>query len=214
MVALHLYHKSGSKAKKKKRKSHPRVTKNCRCKDRQHCDHAWINADLGAGTVVKSTGKMYWGHKASTLGFGEQEVLLDAVAMSDAASHDSRSLVPHLSRLFQRHPDLRGLVTRVLDDGAADDRFGISVAISGATAIIGAYYDDDNGENSGSAYVFDAGGAPCPGDLDGDGDVDQNDLGILLACYNIDDGGDLDGDGDTDQNDLGFLLAFYGIPCP
>ena len=114
--------KSGSKAKKKKRKSHPRVTKNCRCKDRQHCDHAWINADPGAGTVVKSTGKMYWGHKASTLGFGEQEVLLDAVAMSDAASHDSRSLVPHLSRLFQRHPDLRGLVTRVLDDGAADDR--------------------------------------------------------------------------------------------
>jgi len=113
--------KSGSKAKKKKRKSHPRTTKNCRCRDRQHCDHAWVNADAGAGTVVKSTGKMYWGHKASTLSFAEQEVLLDAVAMSDAASHDSQSLVPHLSRLLQRHPDLRGLVTRVLDDGAADD---------------------------------------------------------------------------------------------
>ena len=113
--------KSGSKAKKKKRKSHPRTTKNCRCQDRQHCDHAWGNADTGAGTVVKSTGKMYWGHKASTLSFAEQEVLLDAVAMSDAASHDSQSLVSHLSRLLQRHPDLRGLVTRVLDDGAADD---------------------------------------------------------------------------------------------
>jgi hypothetical protein len=113
--------KSGNKAKKKKRKSHPRTTKNCRCQDRQHCDHAWVNADAGAGTVVKSTGKMYWGHKASTLSFAEQEVLLDAVAMSDAASHDSQSLVPHLSRLLQRHLDLRGLVTRVLDDGAADD---------------------------------------------------------------------------------------------
>ena len=113
--------KSGRKSKKKKRKSHPRTTKNCRCQDRQHCDHAWINADAGAGTVVKSTGKMYWGHKASTLSFAQQEVLLDAVAMSDAASHDSQSLVPHLSRLLQRHPDLRGLVTRVLDDGAADD---------------------------------------------------------------------------------------------
>ena len=115
------HRKSGRKATKKKRKSHPRVTKNCRCKDRQHCDHAWINADPGAGTVVKSTGKMYGGHKASTVGFAEQEVLLDAVAMSHAARHDARSLVPHLSRLFQRHPDLRGLVTRVLDDGAADD---------------------------------------------------------------------------------------------
>lgn len=110
-----------SKKSKKKRKSHPRTTKACRCEDRDHCDHEWINADAGAGTVVKSTGKMYWGHKASTLGFPEQEVLLDAVAMSDAASHDSRSLLPHLNRLFQRHPDLTGLVTRVLDDGAADD---------------------------------------------------------------------------------------------
>ncbi|MDH5626331.1 MAG: hypothetical protein OEY21_09510 [Nitrospira sp.] len=115
--------KSGSPAKRKakQRKSHPRTTKNCRCEDRHQCDHAWVNADAGAGTVVKSTGKMYWGHKASTLSFADQEVLLDAVAMSDAASHDSQSLAPHLSRLFARHPDLRGSVTRLLDDGAADD---------------------------------------------------------------------------------------------
>ncbi|MCK4871990.1 MAG: VCBS repeat-containing protein [Phycisphaerales bacterium] len=53
-----------------------------------------------------------------------------------------------------------------------------------------------------------------PGDLDGDGDVDQADLGILLASYEIDDGGDIDGDGDTDQSDLGMLLANYGQPCP
>ncbi len=39
-------------------------------------------------------------------------------------------------------------------DGAEDDEFGYSVSISGDTAIIGAYLDDDNGNNSGSAYVF------------------------------------------------------------
>ena len=39
-------------------------------------------------------------------------------------------------------------------DGAADDRFGWSVAISGDYAIVGAYLDDDKGSNSGSAYVF------------------------------------------------------------
>ena len=109
------------KKSKKQRKSHPRTSKPCRCTDRENCPHPWINGDDGAGTVVKSTGRMYWGHKASTLGFAGQEVLLDAVAMSDAASHDSQSLHPHLSRLFQRHPDLREHVTRVLDDGAADD---------------------------------------------------------------------------------------------
>lgn len=39
-------------------------------------------------------------------------------------------------------------------DGAADDFFGESVAISGDTMVIGAYQDDDKGSNSGSAYVF------------------------------------------------------------
>lgn len=39
-------------------------------------------------------------------------------------------------------------------DGNIDDRFGISVSISGDYAIVGAYGDDDNGINSGSAYIF------------------------------------------------------------
>ncbi len=42
------------------------------------------------------------------------------------------------------------------EDGAVGDRFGTSVAFAGATAIVGAYYDDDNGDYSGSAYLFDA----------------------------------------------------------
>ncbi len=48
------------------------------------------------------------------------------------------------------------------------------------------------------------------GDLDGDDVVDQSDLGILLASFDLDDGGDLDGDGDTDHADLGILLANWG----
>ena len=47
------------------------------------------------------------------------------------------------------------------------------------------------------------------GDLNGDGIVNQADLGILLSCYEINDCGDIDGDGDTDQADLGLLLANY-----
>ena len=39
-------------------------------------------------------------------------------------------------------------------DGAAGDRFGYSVAISGDTAVVGAYIDDEKGIDSGSAYVF------------------------------------------------------------
>jgi hypothetical protein len=40
-------------------------------------------------------------------------------------------------------------------DGAMFDDFGVSVAVNGRTAIIGAYFDDDRGADSGSAYVFD-----------------------------------------------------------
>ena len=40
------------------------------------------------------------------------------------------------------------------DDGAKQDYFGCSVAISNGTIVVGANYDDDKGYNSGSAYVF------------------------------------------------------------
>jgi len=39
-------------------------------------------------------------------------------------------------------------------DAAADDQFGVSVAIDGATVVVGAYQDGDAGISSGSAYVF------------------------------------------------------------
>jgi len=39
-------------------------------------------------------------------------------------------------------------------DAAPADKFGSSVSIDGDYAIVGAYYDDDNEDNSGSAYVF------------------------------------------------------------
>jgi len=39
-------------------------------------------------------------------------------------------------------------------DGKYVDSFGQSVAISGKYAIVGSIYDDDNGEQSGSAYIY------------------------------------------------------------
>lgn len=39
-------------------------------------------------------------------------------------------------------------------DGAADDYLGRAVSLSGNIGLVGAYGDDDKGDNSGSAYVF------------------------------------------------------------
>jgi hypothetical protein len=42
----------------------------------------------------------------------------------------------------------------IADDAAAGDAFGLSVAISGDTIVIGSYLDDDGADSAGSAYVF------------------------------------------------------------
>jgi hypothetical protein len=39
-------------------------------------------------------------------------------------------------------------------DAAQNDDLGTSVAVSGITVVVGAPFDDDNGDASGSAYVF------------------------------------------------------------
>lgn len=61
-------------------------------------------------------------------------------------------------------------------------------------------------------------GTECPGDLDGDGDVDLPDLAQLLSKYGTSSGmgycdGDLDGDNDVDLSDLAAVLADYGTTC-
>jgi hypothetical protein len=51
-------------------------------------------------------------------------------------------------------------------DTAYGDHFGWSVGVSGGMALIGADWDDDNGPDSGSAYMFNL--AACPADFDAD----------------------------------------------
>ncbi len=104
------------------KKSHPKTTKPCRCPEWQDCPHDWISADDGAGTVVKAHRRMYWAHKASVFALvGEIEIPLDAVATTDAAIHDSRSLLAHLERIQLRYPQVMENLEIVLDDSALDD---------------------------------------------------------------------------------------------
>jgi parallel beta-helix repeat protein len=61
-------------------------------------------------------------------------------------------------------------------------------------------------------------GSHCPGDLDGDDDIDLTDLAILLTNYGAASGmtpadGDSDLDADVDLADLSALLAVYGMTC-
>ena len=71
------------------------------------------------------------------------------------ASADSR--LPFISGSAYLFDTTTGTQTAKLtaSDGTEGDSFGGSVAISGNTAIVGAHLDDDNGNSSGSAYLFD-----------------------------------------------------------
>ncbi len=87
--------------------------------------------------------------------------------------------------------------------------YRLRVEMSGGAWAEGliAPFEDAFGQFS---VTFTVSAPPCAADLDGDGDTDQADLGVLLASYGVDDGGDVDGDGDTDQADLGALLSSFG----
>ncbi len=60
------------------------------------------------------------------------------------------------------------------------------------------------------------GGVPLPGDVDQDGDVDFDDLGLLLGAYDTaaEPRADFDTDGSVDFDDLGILLGNYGQGQP
>ena len=107
---------------KEKKKSQSKVTKLCRCEPGSSCPHEWVLSDEGAGTIVKSKTKMFWAHKASILGLPQQGIAIDAVAVSDSATHDGQTFFPHVEKVFDDYPELAGSVKRVLYDSACDER--------------------------------------------------------------------------------------------
>jgi len=104
-----------------KKKSQSKTIKRCQCDDTTSCEHAWELCDDGAGTIVKSATKMYWGHKSSVIGLPSQGVALDVVAVMDASTNDGKTFFPHVEKVFQQYPEITDTVTRVLYDSACDD---------------------------------------------------------------------------------------------
>jgi hypothetical protein len=86
--------------------------------------------------------------------FGTEVAISGNIAVVGALYDDDRGLNSGSAYLFD--VTTRTQIRKLLAvDGAAGDYFGGSVSISGNRAIIGAYGDDDLGDSSGSAYLFD-----------------------------------------------------------
>ena len=81
---------------------------------------------------------------------GLDRIVVCAVRDDDAGSSSGSAYIFDL--------DGNELTKITASDAASGDNFGQSVAVGSGRIVIGAYRDDDNGSDSGSAYVFDLDG--------------------------------------------------------
>ena len=116
----------------------------------------------GSAYVFKRTGTS-WAQEAKLLPadgaafdqFGESVSISGDYAVVGAWADDDNGSSSGSDYVFKRSGTSWLQEAKLLpSDGAADDQFGISVSISGDYAVVGAQENDDNGSNSGSAYLF------------------------------------------------------------
>lgn len=97
-------------------------------------------------------------------------------------------------------------------DGSVGDLFGHAVAVKDNLAVVTAPYDDDNGRDSGSAYLFDW---SCRADLNGDGLLDTRDFLLFLSKWAADDSvADWNDDGVINTQDFIAYLNSWTAGCP
>jgi len=108
-----------------------------------------------AGILWSQTGKLApQGLKADTR-FGGSVALGTKAAVVGASLDDTKVPSGGAAYIFTRQSGTFVEDAVLLaNDATTGDAFGASVALSGDTAIVGAYLDDDAGTNAGSAYLF------------------------------------------------------------
>ncbi|MHC5113591.1 MAG: FG-GAP repeat protein [Planctomycetota bacterium] len=97
------------------------------------------------------------------------------------------------------------------------DSFAQAVAVGNGITVAGATSDDDAGNNAGAAFAFEisGGGAPCTGDVNGNGSVGFDDILDVIAAWGPCSAcpADVDLDGMVGFSDILALIAAWGT-CP
>ncbi len=118
----------------------------------------------GSAILFERTGAGTWSRVAKLIGndasagdlFGEAVSLDGDRALVGAVSDEDQGEGTGSAYLFQRSSTGQWTQSAKLLDpsGAAADAFGEAVSLSGSRALVGAPFDDDRGDDSGSATVF------------------------------------------------------------
>ena len=105
--------------------------------------------------VWSETQKLTASDGAEFANFGISVAISGDTAVIGASSDDDNGSSSGSVYIFQQNAGVWGEAQKLTaSDGAASDYFGSSVAISGDSAIVGAFSDDDNGSSSGSVYMI------------------------------------------------------------
>jgi DNA-binding beta-propeller fold protein YncE len=164
------------------------------------------NGPIGLA-VDALAGKVYWTKNAGAVDSGRiMRANLDGSDPETViAEVDPEALLLDLapSKVYWTTFDYNapaGMIQRCNLDGTEFETLPVETVFPGGIAIL---HDPET---------------PCPGDIDGDDDVDSEDLLILLANYGTTssasyEDGDLDLDEDVDLSDLAELLSRYGTVC-
>ncbi len=87
--------------------------------------------------------------------FGRAVSLSGDRALIGSAINDAKGESSGAAYLFELQSNTWNQIAKLTaSDGSAEDRFSFAVSLLGDRALIGAIADDDNGQSSGSAYVF------------------------------------------------------------
>ena len=122
------------------------------------------DSNSGSAYVFEKNSTGHWTQKEKLLAsdsaagdwFGYSVSVYNSTAVIGAVLDNDNGLKSGSAYVFEKNSTGHWTQKEKLlaSDSAADDYFGISVSVYNNTAVIGAYRDDDNGLESGSAYVF------------------------------------------------------------
>jgi hypothetical protein len=180
------------------------------------------NAATGAAYLFRFTDG-FWDFEQKLLAedgedndqFGESVDVEGDTAVVGAWNDDTTLIATGSVYVFRLFEDTWHQVDQLIaSDPGLIDSFGGDVAMRGGVAVIGAQNNDDFGENSGAAYIFEL---DALADIDCDGIVSTSDLLALLAawgpcpgCPPADCPEDLDGNCQVSTADLLILLSNWG----
>jgi len=116
---------------------------------------AYSTGDINIAHTILHEIKLTAGDSAAEDNFGSAVSISGDYAIVGAPHDDDAGASSGSAYVFKRKGSTWVEQAKLkADDAAPEDNFGHSVSISGEYAVVGAYGDDDGGEDSGSVYVF------------------------------------------------------------